>query len=150
MEKTEKEVRLSGRQIEGAYARERQKLEAIAAQARELNSIAESTRETLKALKELQKRKENTILVNIGSGLLVEAKVPELKKLKFPLPGNVLDEKSIEESIEVLETQAKAAKEQAEKLQKALGETAAQVEGLGNIISTARKEISKAGRKAKA
>jgi len=149
-EKGKKQVQLSGKEVEEIYAAEKQKLNALAQQMNELNSLIAGIEETANAIKELQKQGSSQILVNLGSGMMIEARIESFKKIKLPIPGSAFVEKSPEDALAFLEEQKQTAKKQIAQMQNEFSQIAKQAEGLGQVISTARREIAKRRQTAKA
>ena len=109
-----KQVKLNQQQLMDAYSNERAKLDASQQKQRGLQNALSEILTTQETLKEMEKaKKDESVLVSLGSGIYAEAKMGALKEVKTSLPANIMLDSSLENA-------QKKLKEEKQKVEKAL------------------------------
>lgn len=99
------ETKMSSRQLEAVKQREQFKLEALNRRMQTFISAlneTESTMKTLNSIKEMKKDQES-IMIELGSGIFIEGTLKTKSKVKRSLAGSVLIDSSVKEALEQLE-----------------------------------------------
>ena len=148
MERQQKQITLTGEQILALFQEEKAKLEAIT---RQLNSVQAVLTEVLLAeesVKELVKENfGGSILVNLGSGIFVEANIADAKKLKKSLAGSVALEAQPEEVLEELKKRKENAQKTLELFLRDQEKIYTNLNNLSRVISAAQAQAARTGRK---
>jgi len=142
-EEKEKEVTLTGNQIAGLLQSERAKINSVAQQLNQIQAIIAEINGSIEALKELGKQKNPQTMVQLGAGVMIEAKIEDCENAKITLPGNIVVNQQREQAIKTLSKQAENAKGQSEELQKQFNQIAANINSLEKIVQTAQRQIRK-------
>ena len=113
----------------------------------QLNSLSSSiveTRATMESLKNLEAVKDKEVLLPLGSGVFINARVAGKGKVLVEIGGNIIAEKSFPETNELLEKRVKSVEEVRDKLQAVLDSLTTRLRELDrqakSIISEIREE----------
>jgi len=133
------------RQLQGVLAQmqlTRERMEGMANQVRLVETALGEVSETRKALDELSTgRKDASILVPIGSGSYLKARIEDSDNVLVGVGAGVSTEKSISEANEVLNKREEEYKGSLEKMKGALMEASSQVAGLNQAAESLAAEL---------
>jgi prefoldin alpha subunit len=91
-----KKIKLNKEQTISFYKTKEQELQGISKKLQEIDNLLNEIRKAKQTLTEIQKSKEKeSILVNVGAGVLVEASIVNNKSARITLPGNIMVDKDI-------------------------------------------------------
>jgi prefoldin alpha subunit len=126
----EEKITLRGEQIIQAYEGERRKADNIA---RKIETAQRAKLETItskKALEDMEKTKEDQMMVAIGAGIYLKAKIEDKKKVLTTLAGNTMVPHTIKEATEMLDRRLKGIQEDLKKLE---GQMQASQKNMGEL-----------------
>ncbi|MFH0714174.1 MAG: prefoldin subunit alpha [Candidatus Diapherotrites archaeon] len=145
-EQQAKTVQLSGEDLSRMHQAEQGKLQALGERANSIQRILMDQLAAIDALKELKSEKEGNILVPLGAGTFIEAKVGNVEKVKSSVANNVMVEMEIPKAIEKLEKNSEQTKKELEELQKEQNIVLNNIAGIENIFAAARKQMQQKGK----
>jgi len=93
----QEKIQLTPELANNLFQSEKKRYEAIMKERKKVESYLLTTEKTISALKELKDKSDNEILVNLGSGVFVEAKLNETKKVKSNIGSDIFIEVDLEE-----------------------------------------------------
>lgn len=98
-----RQIKLTGQQMLQAYNTEQIKLEALQNRRQQLQGLIAETIGAEESLKGIEKAPKNQkIMVSLGAGIYIEAKIESGKEVKTGLGGGVLLNSSIEKALKAL------------------------------------------------
>ncbi len=135
----QKTVTLNGQQIVNALTGEKAKLESIQRSIASVQGLMEEIFFAREALKEVKKTKKgDQAMVSLGVGIFLQIKIDEKTKVKTSLPGNIIVESKIDDSIAQLEEKEKEAQGKLEELSKQQQAIYANMNALSQIVQKAQ------------
>jgi len=93
----QEKIQLTPELANNLFQSEKKRYEAIMKERKKVENYLLTTEKTISALKELKDKSDNEILVNLGSGVFVEAKLNETKKVKSNIGSDIFIEVDLEE-----------------------------------------------------
>jgi len=133
-----KTIKLDKNQTVKLYQNKEKELQGITQRVEQIDSILLEMSKAEVALKELKKLKgSEKLLVNIGAGVLIECEVSNKSSIKVMLPGNIMNERSVEEVVADIDKRKKELEDAKQKLVASYNQTAQMLEQ----ISKAFKEM---------
>jgi prefoldin alpha subunit len=137
------------RELQGAIAQielGRNRLEGLAGQIRLIETALSELSDTRKALEELSRGKDGaSILVPVGSGSFVKAKVEDIKQVLVGVGAGVTVERKVSEAQEILNTREKEYNETLGKLRSAFTDLSSQVTELNKTAEGLWTELQARG-----
>ena len=137
-----KEVNLTPQQVNALIERERIRLEAI----RRNQSLVQQallemagTLDSLKAIKASEKGEK--ILVSLGSGVFTQASIENNETVKNALAGDIMLDKSIDESIKLIEERRDKLQDEAKTLAMEEGRILQNISELGKGLTQLREQL---------
>jgi|GEM_PF-1049560 len=119
-----RKITLSKDQTISMFKAKEKELQGIYGRLQELENVQMEIVKAEMTLKEMQKDKvKETLLVNIGAGVLVECEVLNNKNAKITLPGNVMVDKTIAEIMSDIEKRKKELDDVKQKLTQSYSNT---------------------------
>jgi prefoldin alpha subunit len=109
----QKKIQLTPELANNLFNAERKRHDSISAEMNKIQRFALDTDRTIFALEELKKSSDDSMFVNLGSGVYLNAKIEDKKKAKFMVGTDVFLEKSFDDILSTL-------KERKQKLSKDL------------------------------
>lgn len=139
-----KRITLTGEQLIQALQSERAKIDLIQQRMNTVQRILTEAILATDSIKELTKKgSEGKIMVNLGSGVYVNALVEDVKKFKRSMAGNILLDSNPEETLEQLRVQREKAEKSLNELQSEQQKIADNMNKLSTIIASMRQEAIK-------
>ncbi|MBN2067160.1 MAG: hypothetical protein JW744_01690 [Candidatus Diapherotrites archaeon] len=138
-----KEIRLNQQQMLEAYRNEQSKLAFLQGRQAEMQQALMEIASAIDSISELGKaKKDEAILVSLGAGTYIEAKLSEMKKVKSGLAGNVLIEEDNEKVQKKLEMEREKVEASLAQLQKEMQTIANNLRGFESIFRQAREKMA--------
>ena len=137
------EVSLTGSQIAEIVKQEKIRMKELSRQASQMRAIINEISNSIQAIKAVQGKKDLQIIVPLGAGISLDAKVESAEKLKTTLPGNIVVEKTPKEAIEMLEGQTNAIKREIELLKGELLQSSNKIKEFSKIMRLAQNQFSR-------
>lgn len=139
----EKEIRLTGQQVQEMFELERAKLNALMQRINEMQKAIMEIKASSEALKELRSQKNCKTLVPLGAGVFVEATIENAETVKATLPGNIVINQTMEKTLKGLEKQVEEIGKEIDALDKERQAAATNVNSLGNMLYNAQQQARK-------
>jgi len=105
--KAEEKIKLTPELANSLFQNEKKRYDAIIKERTKVEHMLIDTERTLSVLKELKDNKNKEIMVNLGSGVYVNAKLENKEKLKFSVGAEVFVEKDLKEITKTIEEKKK-------------------------------------------
>ena len=137
------EVSLTGNQMAEIVRQEKLKAKELSRQASQMRAIINEINGSIQAVKEIQGKKDLQIIVHLGAGISIDAKIESSEKIKTTIPGNIIVEKTPKEAIEMLESQANAVKKEVELLKNELSQSSNKIREFSKIMKLAQNQFSR-------
>ncbi|MCR4368968.1 MAG: prefoldin subunit alpha, partial [archaeon] len=135
-------VKLTGPQVAQLASQEQRKLEDITARLQKFQDFRNDLRGAKDALDEIGKSEKGAkILVDLGAGILVEAKLEDNSKAISALAGNVFRKKSGKEIKDFLDKKIKNMDLTIEKTVEEHQKTATRLTQLENILEAGKRQL---------
>ncbi len=141
-----KTVRVSGQQLSEMHQVEQSKLETLYSRLNVAQKVLVDQLAAIDALKELQKEKSAIILVPLGAGTYVEAKIENAEKVKSSVSNGVMVDTEISKTLKKLEQLLEKTRKEVEMLQAEQGIAYNNLAGIENIIAFASKQMQQKGK----
>ncbi|MFH1545151.1 MAG: prefoldin subunit alpha [archaeon] len=140
-EEGKKTITLTGEQLIQTIQTERTKIDLIQQRINTVQRILTEAILAMDSIKELTKKgNEGKILVNLGSGIYVNALVEDVKKFKRSMAGNIILDSTPEETLEQLKNQREKAEKSLKEMQIEQQKIAENMNKLSTIIASMRQE----------
>jgi len=108
VDNTKKTIRLNKDQTISLYRSKENELKGISKRLQEIDNLFLEISKAENTLNEIKKVKSSeSILMNVGAGVLVDCKVENVKEVKISLPGSIIVSKNIDEVIKDIENRKK-------------------------------------------
>ncbi len=115
----------------------KKQMEALNRQAEMVEGALMELRATTSALKALKdEKRENEILVQVGSGSYLRAKLDDTENVLVGIGGNLTVEKTIPDAVDTLDVRGKKLTESMVKLQKSIGELGMRMSDLNRVAES--------------
>ncbi|MFA5746109.1 MAG: prefoldin subunit alpha [archaeon] len=133
--KVTKTIKLDKNQTVKLYQNKEKELQGITQRVEQVDSILLEMSKAEIALKELKKLKgSEKLLVNVGAGVLIECEVTNKSAIKVMLPGNIMNERSVEEVIDDIDKRKKELEEAKQKLVTSYNQTAQMLDQISRVF----------------
>ncbi len=138
-----KNIQMSGAEVRQAYDAERGKYDALAGQIRSLAGLARENMLAEDALRSIEDSKEgNDMLVSVGGGIYVEAKLKNVNEVQSALAGGTLVPKKIATTKAELAARKKSLEKEIEKLSKQQQAAANNMDMFAQVMNRAQRQIA--------
>jgi prefoldin alpha subunit len=106
--KEKKTIKLNKDQTISLYRSKENELKGISQRLQEINNLFVEISKAESTLNEIKKIKSSdSLLINVGAGILVECKIENTKEVKISLPGTIIVSKDIDTVIKDIENRKK-------------------------------------------
>jgi len=103
-----KTIKLNRDQTISLYRSKENEVKGISQRLQEINNLFNEISKAENTLKEVKNVKASeSILMNVGAGVLVECKINNTKEVKISLPGTIIISKDIDEVVKDIENRKK-------------------------------------------
>jgi prefoldin subunit 5 len=131
----QKKIQLSPQDAYKFFNEEKKKLESIARDLEQTESALLDLDKTIFALKEIKETKDKDVMINLGMGLFIKAKLEDTKKIFAITAGKAVIPKSPETLLEQLTKRKTNAFNSAKRLQQVQGQTQQNINQLYKFLS---------------
>ena len=146
-----KNIQMSGAEVRQAYDAEMGKYDAIARQIQALGNLARENALAKEALKAIEDTKEgDEIMVSVGGGIYVEAKLKNIREVQSALAGGTLVRKKIAAVKAELTERKKSIDKEIERLSKERQTAANNMDMFAQVMNRAQRKVAEAQSQAKA
>ncbi len=139
-----KAIELNAEQLMEAYRNEQSRFAFLQRRQLELQRAIQEIMAAIDTINELKKGKsEENILVSLGAGTYIEAKVANVKKVKTGLAGNILIEETLEKTEKKLLEERKKVEKSLIELREGMRKVAENVKGFEKVFRQIRERMAK-------
>ena len=142
MPEEKKRATMTGQQLVNVFMQEKDKLDRIEQRLHVMSQGLQETQGAIESLKALNKNEEQEILVPLGSGVFMDAKVKPAK-VKKSIIGGMMIEASLEQAQKDLEKQAEVIRNEIEKVRDEREKVGKGLEKIGRVIQAAQEKFGK-------